>query len=123
MKTCAAVTAETAAHVQPPLPQAGVASGYPAAPQPALTQGPILPRQPTLPKGCTWESRSLSSGFQDTGQGLEEDTEGLGPQGLWTEHRGHGKCCSPALRQAGCPPTGPSKSGAEQPVLGVWTPS
>lgn len=35
----------------------------------------------------TWGPGGLNSSFQDTGQGLEEDAQGLGPQGLWTEDR------------------------------------
>lgn len=42
-----------------------------------------------LPHQCTWGSRSLSSGSQDTDQGLEEDPKGLGSQCLWTVDIGH----------------------------------
>lgn len=50
-------------------------------------QGSAFLHPPALPQQPTWCSRGLSSGFQDTGQGPEEDTEGLGPQRLGTEDR------------------------------------
>lgn len=37
----------------------------------------------------TWRSRRLSGSFQDTGQGLEENTEGLGSQFLGTGDTEH----------------------------------
>lgn len=43
------------------------------------------------PSLCTWRARGLSGGFQDTGQGLEEDSKGLGPQSLGAGDTVHGE--------------------------------
>lgn len=39
----------------------------------------------------TWRPRGLSGGFQDTGQGLEEDSKSLGPQFLGAGDIVHGE--------------------------------
>lgn len=61
-----------------PAPAPGTCSGPQGS---ASLHPPALPRQPT------WRSGALSSGFQDMGQGLEEDAEGLDPQRLGTADR------------------------------------
>lgn len=95
----AATTAGTAAHVHL-LPV--------SLPRP---QGPVLPCPYALPRRHTWGPGGLGGGFQDTDQGLEEDSKGLGAQRLWAEDRGHGECC-PDPQASWHPPDGPGKPGA-----------
>lgn len=68
---------------------------------------------PALSEPRTWGSGGLNCGLQDTGQRLEEDLEGLGPQCLWAGDKHAVSTVTLAVRQAGCANI-PSKPGANQ---------
>lgn len=76
-------------------------SWVPADHHPSLNPGPAQGTGSPLstPQSIyTWRPRGLNGGFQDTGQGLEEDSKGLSPQCLWTRDRGPSKGCCPGSR-------------------------